>query len=314
MRAVVLVGGEGTRLRPLTYDIPKQLLPLVEVPMLERSLEALAAHGVDEVVLSMGYRPDAFRAAFADGTCGGVRIDYAVESTPLDTGGGIAYAARHAGIDDTFLVLNGDVLHEFDLGELLALHRSSGAEATLAVTPVEAPDDYGLVVTADDGRVTAFVESGEPRDASMGNLINAGIYVFEPSMLDRLPPDTRLHIETSVFPVMAGEGVLFARAMEGWWIDVGTRERFLDATAHLLGDTSHVGAGADVASTASLTHAVVGAGSLVGDGATLEDSVLLPGAQVGQRAVVRRSILGRGATVGDDMAVEDEILACQGAA
>jgi mannose-1-phosphate guanylyltransferase len=337
MRAVVLVGGEGTRLRPLTYRIPKQLLPVVEVPMLVRLLGALERFGVDDVVLSMGYQPDAFRVAFPDGRCGGVSLDYAVEPEPLDTGGGIAFAARHAGVSETFLVVNGDVLNDFDLDSLVRLHRDRGAEATIALTPVPDPSDFGLVVCGDDGKVSAFVESGEPRDSSMGNRINAGVYVFEPSMLDRLPPNTRLHIETSVFPAMATEGVLFAREMAGWWIDVGNRERYLQATADLLASPSPapgaagdnhawtlgtpdvrgaidppvlVADGARLDPGATLSRSVLGAGAVVEGDAIVEGSVVLAGAVIGVGAAVRRSIVGPGASVGAGAVVEDRILAC----
>ena len=163
MRAVVLVGGEGTRLRPLTLTAPKQMLPIVEQPMIERVIGHLAEHGIDEAVLSLGYRPDAFINAYPDGTIAGVRLSYAVEPTPLDTAGAIRFAARHAGIDDTFVVVNGDVLTDADTSALVAFHRRRGAEATISLTPVDDPSAFGVVPTDGEGRVTAFIEK-PPRD------------------------------------------------------------------------------------------------------------------------------------------------------
>lgn len=158
MRAVVLVGGEGTRLRPLTLTAPKQMLPIVEEPMIERVVGHLADHGMGDAVLSLGYRPDAFIDAYPDGTIAGVRLTYAVEPSPLDTAGAIRFAAAHAGIDETFVVVNGDVLTDSDLSGLVAFHRERGAEATISLTPVEDPSAFGVVPTDDQGRVEAFIE------------------------------------------------------------------------------------------------------------------------------------------------------------
>ncbi len=181
MRAVVLVGGEGTRLRPLTLTAPKQMLPIVEQAMVERVLGHLASHGIDEAVLSLGYRPDAFSDAYPDGVIAGVRSTYAVEPTPLDTAGAIRFAATFGGIDDTFVVLNGDVLTDFDISDLVSFHREHGAEGTIGLTPVDDPSSFGVVPTDDDGKVTAFIEK-PPRDEAPTNLINAGIYILEPSV------------------------------------------------------------------------------------------------------------------------------------
>ena len=199
MKAVVLVGGEGTRLRPLTFSTPKPMLPVAEVTMIERVVAHLGRHGIDEVILSMGYKPDAFLAAFPEGSCNGVRLTYAVEPQRLDTAGGIAFAARLAGLDETFVVMNGDVLSDLDLTELVAFHRERGGEATIALTPVDDPSAFGVVPTDEQGRVTAFIEK-PPADEAPTNNINAGFYVFEPSVIDRVPVDAVMHLESEVFP------------------------------------------------------------------------------------------------------------------
>ncbi|HUO47218.1 MAG TPA: NDP-sugar synthase, partial [Acidimicrobiales bacterium] len=306
MRAIVLVGGEGTRLRPLTYLTPKQLLPVVEVPMLERVLAHLGGHGVDEAVLSIGYRPDAFAAAYPDGKAAGVRLSYAVEPELLDTAGAIRFAAEHAGIDETFIVVNGDVLTDLDVGALVAFHRAHGAEATIDLTAVEDPSRFGVVPTDDEGRVIAFVEKPPPGEAPT-NLINAGTYVLEPSVLGRIPGGRRVSIERETFPALAADGTLFASASDSYWLDTGTPAAYLQAHADLLdgtragapapgamplaegvwaldeprvdgdvGPASLVGAGAVVAAGATVRGSVVGAGAVIEPGARLAGSVVLP--------------------------------------
>ena len=187
---MVLVGGEGTRLRPLTLTTPKQMLPVGGRPMIERVLGHLAGHGIDEAVLSLGYRPDAFIDAYPDGKCAGVKLIYAVEESPLDTAGAIRYAASQAGTAETFVVVNGDVLTGLDVAGLVRFHHEHPAEATIALTPVPNPSAFGVVPTDDDGRVLAFIEKPAPGQAPT-NLINAGTYVLEPSVLDRIRRDRR---------------------------------------------------------------------------------------------------------------------------
>ena len=233
MKSIILVGGMGTRLRPLTYEMPKQMLPLVGVPMIECVFEMLAPHGITEVILSLGYLPDHFIQAFPDGSIAGVKISYAVEPEPLDTAGAIKFAAEFAGVDDTFLVVNGDVLTDLDVTALLAFHRSHGAEATIALHPVEDPSRFGVVVTDDEGRVSAFIEK-PPRDEAPTNLINAGTYVFEPSVLKRIDSGRKVSVERETFPVLAADGKLFAMADGAYWLDTGTPATFLQANIDVL--------------------------------------------------------------------------------
>ncbi len=329
MKAVVLVGGEGTRLRPLTFSTPKPMLPVAEVVMIERVITHLAGHGIDEVVLSMGYKPDAFLAAFPEGTCAGVKLTYAVEPQRLDTAGGIAFAARLAGLDETFVVMNGDVLSDLDLSELISFHASKGGQATIALTPVDDPSAFGVVPTDGEGRVTAFIEKPSREDAPT-NFINAGFYVFEPSVIDRVPVDGVMHLESEVFPAMVEEGTLFALGSDRYWTDTGTPALYLQANLDyasglrgpspspgakerspgvwtlgagvLDGDItgpSLIGDAVYVAGGATIHESVIGAGARIEQGATVRGSVLLPGALVRAGAVVERSIIGEGAVVGD---------------
>ncbi len=298
--------------------------------MLERVLAHLKAHGVDEVVLSLGYRPDAFFAAYPDHQAAGVRLDYAVEPEPLDTAGAIGFAASHAGIDETFIVVNGDVLTDVDTTALVTFHRSHGAAATIHLKAVDDPTRFGVVLTDDEGRVIEFVEK-PPADRVPTNLINAGTYVLEPDVLTRIPTDRPVSVERETFPTLAAEGSVFAMASDAYWLDTGTPAAYLRANADLLDGTrpapqrraparwrsacgrsappwcgarcaasSLLGVGAQVAHDATVADSVIGARAVVERGACVVDSVVLPGARVGAGARVSGSILGLGCVVAED--------------
>ncbi len=301
MRAVVLVGGMGTRLRPLTLTRPKQMLPILHRPMIEHVLEHLARYGVDEAVLSMGYRPDAFMETWPDGLCAGVKLHYAVEPEPLDTAGAIRFAALDAGIADRFLVANGDVLTDLDVAALIAFHDSRGAEATIALHQVEDPSAFGVVPTDDAGRVIAFVEKPH-RDEAPTDLINAGTYVIEATALDRIPDGRRTSIERETFPSMVQDGTLFALADAAYWIDAGTPAQYLRAQIDLLdglrGDHAEgISGAACVSPEATVERAVVGPGAVIGARAVIRSSIVLPGAFVGEGAVLTNAVIGADARV-----------------
>jgi mannose-1-phosphate guanylyltransferase len=302
MRAVVLVGGFGTRLRPLTYSRPKQMLPVVNRPMIEHVVGHLAHHGVDDVVLSLGYRPDAFAAAYPDGRCAGAAIHYAVEPEPLDTAGAIRFAALHAGIDERFIVVNGDVLTDLDIAALVDFHIARGAEATIALHRVDDPSRFGVVPTDEEGRVTAFVEKPPPGEAPT-HLINAGTYVLEPSVLGRIPTDRPVSVERETFPAMAAEGRLYALDGDTYWIDAGTPEQYITAQLDLLdglrGDAvDGIAPTARVHDEATVKRSVVGPGAVVAAGSRVEGSVLLSDVEVGSQSTIEGSVIGAGATVG----------------
>ena len=297
MRAVVLVGGFGTRLRPLTNATPKQLLTVAHRPMIDHSVGHLAHHGITEVVLSMGFRPDAFEAAYPDGTCAGVPVCYAVEPDPLDPAGAIGFAARDAGIDETFLACNGDVLTDLDVGALVDSHRATGAAATIALTPVDHPDRYGVVPTDDNGRVLGFIEKPPAGDA-ITNLVNAGTYVFEPSVLDRIPAGRPTSVEREIFPAMAADGTLFAMTSDDYWVDAGTPASYLAANLHLVDNPdggTHPEAYVDPA--AKVCGSVIGPGAVVAPGASVDASLVLDGAIIRENARVEGSIIGPKANI-----------------
>ena len=307
MKAVVLVGGEGTRLRPLTLTAPKQMLPIAEQSMIERVVGYLARHGVKDVVLSLGYRPDAFVDAFPDSTIGEVRLTYAVEPSPLDTAGAIAFAARAAGIDEAFFVVNGDVLTDIDLAGLLALHRSSGAEATISLTPVDNPSAFGVVPTTEDGEVIAFIEK-PPRDEAPTNMINAGLYVLEPSVLDRVTPGVRVSIEREIFPALVADGALFALGSDAYWLDTGTPDSYLRAQRDLVAGKRGTAPHPDAVLSGDLGPEVWVTGDVEASGADLKRSLLGAGSIIEAGAVVRDSVIGRGAVIEHDVVVENSVV------
>lgn len=296
MRAVVLVGGFGTRLRPLTLSVPKPMLPVGHLPIIERLIANLVRGGVTEVVLALGFKPEPFLEAFPDGRCAGASLVYAVEPEPLDTAGAIRFAADHAGIDDTFVVANGDVLTDLDVARLVRFHRERGAEATLHLISVDDPSAFGVVALDDTGRVERFVEKPPPGTAP-SDLANAGTYVIEPSVLERIEPGMKVSIERVTFPAVAAEGRLYAMATDDYWIDTGRPDTYLAANLDMLaGRRPHdrcaaVADGASVDPTASVDGSLVAAGAQVGPRASIVCSVLLDGAVVEADAVVERSVV-----------------------
>jgi mannose-1-phosphate guanylyltransferase len=306
MQAIVLVGGEGTRLRPLTNATPKPALTLVDRPFLAYMIEWLAGYGVTEVVLACGFLPDVLQAALAgEEERAGARIRYVVEPEPLGTAGAIRFAAEALGdeLDDRFLALNGDVLTDLDLSALLGAHERRGAVATLGLHPVEDSSAFGLVRSDEEGRVLEFLEkTGESKPGE----VNAGMYVLERSMLDLIVPGENVSIEREVFPRLAGAG-LHGLALDGYWVDIGTPERYLRASWDILEARVRTGVrptgpgllidpGAAVDDEATVgPRAVVGPGCRVGSDAEVLESVLLEGSSVGAGARVRRSVLAPGA-------------------
>jgi mannose-1-phosphate guanylyltransferase len=320
MQAIVLVGGEGTRLRPLTNSTPKSALTLVDRPFLAYMIEWLAGHGVTEVVLACGFLPDVLRAALAgEEERSGARIRYVAEPQPLGTAGAIRFAADSLGddLEDRFLALNGDVLTDLDLSALLRAHDEWGAAATIGLHPVEDSSAFGLVQSEEGGAVLEFLEkTGERKPGE----VNAGMYVLERSVLDLIAPGENVSIERDVFPRLVGDG-LHGLLLDRYWVDIGTPERYLQASWDILegrvvtrveptsaGVLIDPGAEVDVGAKVG-PRAVVGPGCRVEVGAEVRESVLLDGCTVGENARVVGSILSPRAEVPAGALVEGAVAA-----
>jgi mannose-1-phosphate guanylyltransferase len=316
--AVVLVGGKGTRLRPLTLSTPKPMLPIAGLPFLTHLLSRIAAAGVEHVILGTSYQAAVFEAEFGDGSKLGLQIEYVTEQHPLGTGGGIANVAprlRH----DTVLVFNGDVLSGADLGQLLASHHDNDADLTLHLVRVGDPRAFGCVPTDDDGRVTAFLEK---TDDPPTDQINAGCYVFKREIIDRIPRGREVSIEREVFPALLSDGVrVYGYVDATYWRDMGTPEDFVRGSADLVRGIApspalggHRGEqlvqdGAVVAPGAVLIGGtVVGRGAEIGPGARLDGAVIFDGARIEAGCVVERSIIGFGARIGPRALIRDGVI------
>jgi mannose-1-phosphate guanylyltransferase len=309
MQALVLVGGEGTRLRPLTLTRPKPALPLVDRPFIRFMVDWLARHGVTDVVMACGFRAEALRTALGDRTESGVEIRYVEEDKPLGTAGPIRLAADQGLLDDRFLTLNGDLLTDLDLTALMSFHADAGAVATLALHPVEDPSSYGLVRRGEDGAVQSFLEKPDAEEIDTDE-VNAGAYVLERAVVDLIPPEQSVSIERDVFPRLVGQG-LFGLRLDGYWMDIGTPERYLQASWDILErrvetDVQTNGSGVLVAPDALIDDeasvgplAVVGPEAAVAAGARVEQSVVLGGCRVDADAEIHGAILGMGVEVGE---------------
>ena len=332
MDAIILVGGQGTRLRPLTDTRPKPMVTLVDRPFVEHQVDRLRAAGVGRVVFSCGYRPDAIEEHFGDGASRGLTIRYVVDPEPLGTGGAIRNAEPEL-VGDRVVVLNGDILTDLDLGAMERGHAAASALASVALTPVEDPSAFGLVRLHEDRAVEEFVEKPSAQELRPGEpfLINAGTYIFEREALAAIPADQKVSVERETFPTIAETGRLYGHPDECYWRDIGTPDSYLRASLDVLagavasesprpgpylglGAEIHadaevgagvvVGAGSDVAAGARLLDSVIGADASVGEGAYLTGAILGAGVRVGAGAIVGPDVvIGDGATIGEGAVV-----------
>ncbi len=338
MQAVILVGGEGTRLRPLTSTVPKPVVPLVDRPFIAYMLQWLAEHGVDDVIMSCGFLATSVRNVLGDGSAYGLRLRFVEEPDPRGTAGALKYAESM--LDERFLMLNGDVLTDIDLTAQIAQHERTGAKATLALVPVEDPSAYGLVHLDGENAVLDFLEKPSP-DQIDTNLISAGAYVLDREVLDLVPPDRKVSIEREVWPLLVGNG-LYGFPSDSYWLDIGTPDRYLKATfdiiegnvatevrerlgndylavaseAELLGRAippAVLERGVRVAAGAHAGSLVVlGQGVSIAENATVERAVVLDGTEIGEGAMLRDCIVAAGCRIGPRTQISDGVVLGEG--
>lgn len=323
--AIVLVGGQGTRLRPLTATRPKPMMPLVDRPFVAHQLAHLARHGLTDVVFSCGYRPDALESFFGDGSGYDVRLQYVVDPSPLGTAGAVANAFDLLGAVDDVLILNGDILTDLDLDALWQAHSDADAAATVALTPVEDPSAYGLVRLRDDLSVAEFVEKPTPDQLIPGEpyRINAGTYVLSRAVIAGIPRGKSISIEREIFPGIADRHVLFGFTSDAYWRDIGTPQSYLDAHYDVLGDrvlasqtpsNTYLGPGSVIATTARIEgYSTIGADSVVEGGARVDASIVGAGCRIGENAQLRGCILGEGVQVGAGVELDGLVVIGDGA-
>lgn len=332
MQALILAGGKGTRLRPLTIHTPKPVVPVVNRPFLLYQIDLLKRADIKDIVLSLSYQPGKIEEILADGQDYGVRIRYALETSPLGTAGAYRNAAEF--IDRTAVVFNGDILTSLDLNAVIAFHRAKGAAATIVATPVENPAEFGLVEADADGRVIRFREKPKPEEITV-KTVNAGLYILEPEILDYIPESEYFSFENHLFPKLLDAGApFFAYVWDGYWIDIGEPPRYLQANRDLLAgrlegftavraplqaiagegeavriDTlSVIDPSCVLKPGVEIVNSVLGPNCLIEERARIEDSVLWAGTRVGAASSVRRSFVGRSGIIGRNAQIQDAVL------
>jgi mannose-1-phosphate guanylyltransferase len=338
MKALILAGGEGTRLRPLTLAIPKPIVPVVNVPFLRYQIELLRKHGIDEVILSLGYQPYKIQAVLGDGANIGVKIHYVVEQSPLGTGG--AYKNAQNLLDGPVVVLNGDVLCDLNLSEVIRQHQEHNATATLVLTRVENPSAYGLVETTAEGRITRFLEK-PGADEITCDTVNAGTYVLQPEVLQIIPAGENHSFERGVFPsLLQNQRPVFGYISDGYWIDIGTPQKYMQVHQDILhrrfrpsvdlagaravtpasarvDENCQVAQGVSLGDGVRIQSSCIGQGCVIGSNAVVESCVIWPGTTIGENArlvgcivgkncqIGRHAIIARGVVLGDQSTVTD---------
>jgi len=302
MKAVILVGGEATRLLPLTCNTPKAMVPVLNIPFLEHVIRYLSKHQIKDIILAQGYLAQPIESYLGDGSQLGVKLNYVVEDTPLGTAGAVKNAERY--LDETFLMLNGDIFTDLDITGMIERHLERKAKATIALTPVDDPTSYGLIETDAEGRITRFQEKPKWSQVTT-NMINAGTYVLEPEVLTQIPPQTKVSIEREVFPLLLEQGKpVYAYPSSAYWIDMGTPGKYLRLHRDLLnGESSQY-------APASPGEAVIGEQSHIHPTAQIKEPVMIgDNCTIGRNArLTGPVVIGSGCTILEDTAIEESII------
>jgi mannose-1-phosphate guanylyltransferase len=303
MKAIILVGGEATRLRPLTPNTPKAMLPVLNIPFLTHVIRRLSSHGISDIILTQSHFAKAISDHFGEGKEMGVRLSYVIEETPMGTAG--AAKNSEALLDEPFLVLNGDVFTDLDDTAMTAFHREKNARVTIALTPVADPTSYGLVETDSEGRVLRFLEKPRP-DQITTNMINAGTYVMEPEVLDWIPARTKFSFERELFPRLLERGEpVYAYASDAYWIDMGTPENYFQLHKDLLkGRSSQHDPGE------GHQPVIIGEGSTIDPDTEIEGPVVIDRNCVIERGVKIRGpvVIGSGSIISEDCRIESAVI------
>ena len=337
-KAIILVGGEGTRLRPLTWTTTKAMMPVLNVPFIERVISYLASYNISEIILAMGYRPDSISEYFTHRNTAGINLFYSVEETALGTAGAVKNTEAYINEGETFLVLNGDIFTDLDLKAMQNYHKSMNAAVTIALTPVKDPSQFGVVERDNTSKITRFIEKPS-RNNITSNLINAGIYIMDTRIFAHMPPKKFCMFEKDVFPqLIAGGEAVYGYSSNAYWIDMGTPRKFLDLNLDLLlgksrivlpVDGGHaVGEGTEIHSEAQIAEPaiigakcnigrgavlkgplVIGTGCTISDYAFINSSIIMDGTSVGKHAKVINSILASGLDIKQGESVENRVMA-----
>jgi mannose-1-phosphate guanylyltransferase len=322
MKAIILVGGEGTRLRPLTYITPKAMMPVLNIPFIHHVVNYLKKHGVDKVVLSMGYKPDPIQKYFESHRPKGLEIIYNIESSPLGTAGAIKFAQKYVEPGETFFVLNGDIFTDTDLTKMLQQHHKTKAKITIALTAVEDPSMFGVVELDKQNRVLRFIEKPKKEEAPC-NLINAGIYLMNSSVLDRIPENKFFMFEHSVFPQMVSEKEAVSGFIsESYWIDMGNPQKYRQLNCDLLtgkcfpageGELRRKGSRAvdessKIGKSAIIDQSAIGPDCDIKDDCLIEKSIIWAEVRIGKGARIKNSIIASGCIIEDNAVIEDRVI------
>jgi mannose-1-phosphate guanylyltransferase len=329
LKAVILVGGQGTRLRPLTCNIPKAIVPILNKPFLIHLLSYLKKHGVNEVILAMGYNPEPIRQSLATYNELDIRVDYVIEDVPLGTAGAVKNTEKF--LDETFIVFNGDIMTDIDLSEMIDLHRKLKPEASIALTPVDNPSIYGVVETDSANIVQRFVEKPPPEKVTT-NMINAGIYILEPEVLQRIPESEFFMFERQVFPGMLQEKrPILGYKSDSYWIDIGTPEKYLKVNQDMLNripgpviipdNESNISSSAKIIGPALIgknchiaegtqvkDSTVIGHGCTIDNNTVIEDSIIWDGVHISANSLLKKCIIGSNSFIGTDNILENCVI------
>lgn len=337
MKAIILVGGEGTRLRPLTYTTPKAMVPIINVPFIQHVTTHLKSHNINELILSMGYKPDKIKKYFDENPASEVNIIYNIEDIPLGTAGAVKFAQRHIQDSECFFVMNGDIFTDIDLSAMLDFHKKKKASVTIALEPVEDPSQFGVVELDSHKRIKRFIEKPKKEEAP-SNLINAGFYILEPEIMEYIPENKFFMFERDVFPrLIAEKKPVFGYVTDAYWIDVGTPDKYLRLNADLLtGKCSSIKRlelkmtipeGSKINATAKsegpvlmgkncrveknvviIGPTVLGSNCILGQGSQIENSILWSGVHIGKNAKIKGCIIAENNLIDENTNLENKVI------